>query len=188
MAFAILPPGELPFYVDTKEFLSGTTLDQLFAPACVVNKITYPFGIGTSSPFLLLFKKKDPMAHFPMHVTMLFWKNYVFQYSIPYHSADTEHFAGKQLVTLQLPPFFFFEAKNVDTSAVFIHLASATPLKGEKEVFSFSYDPSIPLEAYNSETGEWVEEQFDPGKVSGIHMSKGDNFLLPIKKEPPAGQ
>lgn len=62
-------------------------------------------------------------------------------------------------------------------------MGSAEPLKGEKEGIEFSYDPSIPLSAYNTITGQFTEATLDPNEVKFIHIGTADRFMHPAKKE-----
>jgi hypothetical protein len=183
MAYAILPEDELPYYETTRELLTGCSLDNMLAQVAIINRISYPFGVGTNSPFLLLYKKQDATLAHPTHVALLFWQNYVFQYSIPFHSSDIANFAGKPVTQPQLPPFLFFEAKNVKCFADIVSLASDKPLKGEKDIIEFFYDPSIPLAAYDTVTGQFIEATLNPNDVKFIHIGTEEGIRYPVKKD-----
>ena len=117
MAYAILPQEEWPFYEVTRQFLNSSLLDDELAHTAMIKKITYIFGVGSSFPFLLLYKKQDPSLAHPTHVVLLFWQNYVFQYGISYHSADIASFGHKPISQPQMPPFLFFKGENVKSFA-----------------------------------------------------------------------
>ncbi|PWV55567.1 hypothetical protein [Chitinophaga sp. S165] len=182
MAYAILPQDDLPFYEVTKQFLNSSSLDNELAHTATINKITFTFGVGTSSPFLLLYKKKDLSLPHPTHVALLFWQNYVFQYGIPYHSADIERFGKKPMSQPQLPPFLFFEGKNVKSFARIVSLSSREPLKGEKETIEFFHGAGIPSTVYDTDTGELIDAKLNPDDVKFIHLSR-EKIIYPGKKK-----
>lgn len=109
IAYSFLPQAVLPDYASTLEFITTSNLDQAFAHACNINKIVFPLGVGTDSPFLLICKKQDPKMNIPTYCILFFWQSHFYQFSVPFHEADIEQFAGKPLNDIQLPPFLFIK-------------------------------------------------------------------------------
>ena len=183
IAYSILPAEVLPMYSSTRDFITGNQLDQVFSKACIINKVTYSFGHGTKSPFLLLCKKKDPMKNVPTHCVLFFWENHFYQFSVPYHEEDIANFAGKPLLNIAVPPFSFYKNQKLKSTQESVDLQSQELLKKEKEVLRIEYDNSIPIVGYDPETQQLIEKPFDEWNVKGIRIvSNGVHFTLPIKK------
>ncbi|MBS1522275.1 MAG: hypothetical protein JST50_14840 [Bacteroidetes bacterium] len=184
IAFAVLPTEDVADYAPVLRMLTAEAHPDLCRFAHIM-RFQLPLDQSVTSPYGILFTKRDPLAHCPRHSFIFYYANQVYSFPLPFSIQDIRNGCYTNIKCYFPPPIFFdqplsFNHVNVDR----LPMGSLEKVKGEREIITFEFKPKDleNLMSFDPVTGESKPHTFDPKDILSIFMVRSGRKLKLSKK------
>ena len=155
MALCCIKQPEISSYQLAIDYLLSERLDESLkgASRLLAYRISYPCW---TSPFGILFRKKDPSKKLPTHIFVLFAHGTIYQILVPFHVDDLKFYNDSPMKLNRFPPISHHPgaADVLDFYQADFDLSSKNLVKGEEEKINFQIAESdlMRMASYNMGT------------------------------------
>lgn len=169
IALSTISPDDVENYSYAFKFLKSKELDNIVLGYAKVLCYTSPPHVRVQQPVATLFKRSNDVNPLPAHVFMLSFENIVYQFPIPFNTADKENGLFNQPVhPLFCPPVFsVMPDEKMRFGKEVVNLSSLEKVVGEKDFLSFDVKPDdlAKAVAINPANGKPTDKAFDPNEI-----------------------